>query len=494
MAIAFVGGAFSTASTTAGTSKTISYTPAAGNTLIVFGFGVGVAISNVTDTAGNVYTRQNTDVTNSVTASIWATAPGKALTHASNVITVTFASSTRNTVVVVEYSGVNAFGTAASNTGSSTTPTISITTHDNNNLIIAGMTRQGTSTWTANVGTLRENQAGPGSTTPGGGVVEHASATPASTTDTATISSSGSWAVQGIELRSIAPISATSTGAGTSSGTLQGKGALASSAAGVAGASLSLSGTGRLVATCAAVATLSATGMRLAQGSSTAAGVSTLSGTLTPPAGGNLGVTIAGQGGLSATLAGRGALAAAAAAAGTMSATVSGRGSLVATAAAVSTLSAHATGKGALAAVAGGAASVLATLKGAGRLAASSAGNAVLTATGKLIAQVAARATGSATVSASATGKGRLVALAQGNSNLMATFLGTNLDPRKWTGYSLNRHGIGCGPRPYHAGVGAGTQVQAKPPAVVWVPTFWPYHRPTVGQRVRNWVRAKLVA
>lgn len=207
MAIAFVNGANSTSSTTAGTSKTITYSPVAGNTLIVFGFGVGVAVSNVTDNAtggSSSYSQLAGPQTNTVTSTCWGTAPGGVKSGVTT-ITITFASSTRNTCSLVEYSGVKGFGVAVTGTGSSTTPFGTATTQDANNFLVMGLTRQGTSTWSANTGNLRESQTGAGSTTPGQGTVDNTVASPGSVTCRATISSSGAWAASGIELRSILP-------------------------------------------------------------------------------------------------------------------------------------------------------------------------------------------------------------------------------------------------------------------------------------------------
>ena len=207
MAIGFVGHGQSTASTTAGTSKTITYSPVAGNTLIVFGFGVGVAVSNVTDNAtggSSVYSLLAGPQTNTVTSTCWGTAAGGVKAGVTT-ITITFASSTRNTCSLVEYSGVKDFGTTVTGTGSSTTPFAALTTQDANNFLVAGLTRQGTSTWSANTGSLRDSQTGAGTTTPGQGTVDNTVASPGSVTCRATISSSGAWAAAGIELRSVLP-------------------------------------------------------------------------------------------------------------------------------------------------------------------------------------------------------------------------------------------------------------------------------------------------
>lgn len=206
--ITFTTSAQSTASTTASTTCTISITLTAGQTVLVGGLGVGNAVSSVADTLGNSYSSVAGPITNTVTSTIFgdlSIATGGATT-----ITVTFASSSRRTCVALEYAGVIAFGQTATNTGSSTAPLVTLTTQDANNFVVAVMTRQGTSTWSSNASctttcTLRNNQAGAGSTTPGQGSVDVAKAAAGSTTNEATISVSGAWAAASIELRSVTP-------------------------------------------------------------------------------------------------------------------------------------------------------------------------------------------------------------------------------------------------------------------------------------------------
>lgn len=212
----FVNGAVSASSTSQSTTKTVTYSPTTGNTLLVFAAGVGTNISSVTDNAtggSNVYTKLAGPSTNTVEGSMWGTAPGGVKAGVTT-ITVTFASSTRSNAGVVEYSGAKSFGNVNnSSTGSSTNPNAAVTTQDNNNIIVGGFSREGTSTWSAHSGqgTLRKNQAGGGSTTPGIGIVDNTSATPASVTVGATVSSTGVWCGCAVELRSVAAIADSAT-------------------------------------------------------------------------------------------------------------------------------------------------------------------------------------------------------------------------------------------------------------------------------------------
>lgn len=199
----YVNGAVSTSSTTASTSCAVTYSPTAGNTIVGWAAGVGVDVSSVTDSASSTYIRLTPANNHTITGSLWGL-----LSVPSGVTSITFtmASSTRRACGVVEYSGVRAFGAYdGTATASSASPQDSITTHDNNDVIVVGMSREGTSTWSTHsgVGTLRKNLAGGGSTTPGIGLSDNTSATPASVSAGATISSSGTWIASGVELRAV---------------------------------------------------------------------------------------------------------------------------------------------------------------------------------------------------------------------------------------------------------------------------------------------------
>ena len=200
MAIAFVNSAFSTSSGTAGTSKTISYTPTAGNTLIVFAFGSAVAAVSATDTLNNLYVLfvPHTANTVEVTTFVCRQCNGGATT-----ITINFASSTKNTCAVVEYSGALEVGLKNTGSGSSTGPTVAITTEDANNFVVAGMAIVGTETWAASVGNLRQSQPGASASTPGGAVTDNTAVSPGAVTNTTTLSSSGAWVAHAVELRTV---------------------------------------------------------------------------------------------------------------------------------------------------------------------------------------------------------------------------------------------------------------------------------------------------
>jgi hypothetical protein len=101
------------------------------------------------------------------------------------------------------YTGVVAIGTNDTSSGTSTAPSIALTTQDADNFVVSGFAFLGNKTWTADVGNLRNNYDGGGSNGQNAtAVVDNTDASATSITTSATISSSDSWAAIAIELRS----------------------------------------------------------------------------------------------------------------------------------------------------------------------------------------------------------------------------------------------------------------------------------------------------
>lgn len=404
----FVRGATSASSTSASTTKsiTVSVAPGSANVLLVFAAGVGVDITKITDnvdTVGTTWSRRAGPETNTVEGSWWGTQPGVNKSGVTS-ITVTFASSTRSAATYLEYSGVNAYGQNVIASGSSTNPNASITTQDNNNLVLCGMSREGTSTWSAHSGqgALRESLAGAGSTTPGIGVAENTSATPASVTAGATISSSGAWIACAIELRSISPLSGSGDGVGSASATVKGTGSLSGSVTGVAAASGQIKGAGAIIGAAAgkasANAALQAIFEIVASGSVRAAVIAALKGS------GAIVSAGAAHASTTATAKGAGALSADGTERASASSTLSARGNMSASAAAKTSTSSTLTAKGALSVAASRRANGAVSLSGASSGtnvdasgAAVSSGSATVSATGELSASASCRANCSTT-------------------------------------------------------------------------------------------------
>lgn len=159
-------------------------------------------ISSVSDSAGSTWTvgPEATNASNSTMALY------KALNMLGNAATVTvsFSGLTWATVAMECYSGVAAFGNTNTATGSSTTPSVAVTTQDSNNWVTAGMsfrTSVGTS-WSAATGTLRRSYDGSNSSSAAVASVDNSSAGAGSVTTSATLGGGEAWAAATIELRS----------------------------------------------------------------------------------------------------------------------------------------------------------------------------------------------------------------------------------------------------------------------------------------------------
>lgn len=117
----------------------------------------------------------------------------------------TFSASTLFTINVDEYSGVGSIGIAATATGTSTTPSVSLTTSDANNFIVVQTASLGNAGIpTAGTGTLRTaNRTGTTSSNVAGASCDNTVAGAGSVTCSVTITS-GVWAAVAIELRTVA--------------------------------------------------------------------------------------------------------------------------------------------------------------------------------------------------------------------------------------------------------------------------------------------------
>jgi hypothetical protein len=159
-------------------------------------------ITGVSDTASSVWSA-GPSVTNGGNATV---ALYRALDMLGNAATVTvsFSASTFATVAMECYSGVAAFGNTNTATGSSTTPSVNVTTQDSNNWVTSGMgfrTSVGTA-WSAGTGTLRRDYDGTNSNSAAHASVDNSSVSAGSVTTSATLAGGEAWAAAGIELRS----------------------------------------------------------------------------------------------------------------------------------------------------------------------------------------------------------------------------------------------------------------------------------------------------
>lgn len=169
MAVANVARGGSNTSTTA-TATSLVVTPAtspiAGDFIFVTVSTVAaVATTNVTDSAGNKYYKLNDQVGASGRISCWFCPKSSGTV---TTVTGTHAAG-RCSMSVSTYTGVLGVGHCEETTNAANNNTITMSVAiGSGNVMIAGMgDAVGTQTWTAVTGTLRDNRAGGGSTTPG---------------------------------------------------------------------------------------------------------------------------------------------------------------------------------------------------------------------------------------------------------------------------------------------------------------------------------------
>ena len=161
-------GGQATNTTVSATTLSITVTASAGDTIIVAASTLAaVAVSNVTDNASggsNKYYKMGDVVGASGRISMWISFNGKACTT----ITVTHAAG-RASGSASTYTGVLGAGQTTTATNAANNNTITLTNAvSSGNIMVASMgDAAGTQTWTAVTGTLRNNIAGGGSTTPG---------------------------------------------------------------------------------------------------------------------------------------------------------------------------------------------------------------------------------------------------------------------------------------------------------------------------------------
>jgi hypothetical protein len=206
-AIAFVSAsATSCAQTTAsvGVACTLAGTTTAGNVVIV-GLSwrtVAVSLSKVVGSATNswfvIYTQapyQCNGNTAGTCSAILVCLDCAALTT----VTPTFSATTKYVLNVAEYSGIDVMGITGTNTGTSASPTISLTTGDANDWIVTEFGDAGSATPTSNTGNLRKAN-NTGATGIAGALVDNTASSAGSVTTSVTITSAA-YSASSVELR-----------------------------------------------------------------------------------------------------------------------------------------------------------------------------------------------------------------------------------------------------------------------------------------------------
>ena len=208
MAIGFVGGSSNTAASA--TTVSATYSPTAGNIIIVYvPVGASVTAISVADQNGNALapgpvvssSQQPVAAGTGFLYGFWGIAQAGATSY-----TATWTTSRVSSIVLGEYSGVQAINLALatnSATGTSATATITPTTTDANDWLVCGMANNSTDGFTAIAGSnLRESTSGVTACAAlvDSGVVAVAGAT----TVKATIAASVAWGAFAIQLRPFA--------------------------------------------------------------------------------------------------------------------------------------------------------------------------------------------------------------------------------------------------------------------------------------------------
>lgn len=204
MAIAWVNTAkHQNASGNSTLTITVSFT--VGNfACIGIGFNVVFATSNVisiTDNVNSNYQFYKTIDSGTEHTELWFCPK---IAGSATTLTATVNVNSTLCGIAEQYSGVvDDDGLCASNSANNTAGTISLTTADNNNFVVAFFTVKNAATWTSVTGNLRDSVVGSG-TIPGMAASDNTSATPASVTNAVTLGTSGNWSAVAMELKTVA--------------------------------------------------------------------------------------------------------------------------------------------------------------------------------------------------------------------------------------------------------------------------------------------------
>src|SRR3989441_1396660 len=178
------------------------------NTVVVVVATKGNSISAVTvqDSGGSVYVKLTDSGTTSASARIqlWSTMAGASKNSTWVRANVNCCTGVDTVVAVASYSGVVSLGLAATSTMSGTTLSISRTTLDAYNWVVAGFAAAGSSDFTQVAPTIKRSSAVTSNTTTGGALSDTpGAATPGSVTNSVSVTSSEAAAMAAVELRTV---------------------------------------------------------------------------------------------------------------------------------------------------------------------------------------------------------------------------------------------------------------------------------------------------
>src|SRR2546427_2415102 len=178
-----------------------------GNTTVVVAVAVkntAVIPSSVTDSGGSFYFKVADQLVNvnAARVQLWATVAAGAK-NSTWVKVNTCCTGTDMVAAVASYSGVVSLGTVvkAFSASASTTATVSVTTSDANNWVVAAMASAGGASLAASTGNLRQSAVVSGSI--GGALMDNTSASPAAVSNTLTTGSAQYTAMAAVELRTV---------------------------------------------------------------------------------------------------------------------------------------------------------------------------------------------------------------------------------------------------------------------------------------------------
>src|SRR3989442_735087 len=177
-----------------------------GNSTVVVAVAVkntAVTPGSVTDSGGSLYVLLADQIVNVSYArvTLWATTAAGAK-NSTWVRVNTCCTGTDMVAAVASYSGVVSLGKVvkAFTATASTTPSVSVTTSDANNWVVAAMATAGNLTIGSSTGNLRQSAIA--NATVGGALMDNTSATPAAVSNTLTVSNPGQYtAMAAVELR-----------------------------------------------------------------------------------------------------------------------------------------------------------------------------------------------------------------------------------------------------------------------------------------------------
>ncbi len=171
----------------------------ASHTAIIVTFASPSTIAVTSITGGGTYTKRASTTSGTYTIEIWATAAGASASASSVSVAFSGGPATNFGLIAADYSGVVALGNTNTNSNTNANPTISVTTQDLNNFVVAGFAVTA-GTPTSGTGTLRNSTTGCGS--PASAFNDNTVTSPGALVNTVT-HTAATWVAVALELRTL---------------------------------------------------------------------------------------------------------------------------------------------------------------------------------------------------------------------------------------------------------------------------------------------------